>query len=149
MPVRRARLPAAALAATAALLLVAGPHPPAAQNAAPMEGDNSGCLCCHLDFDGEEIVAKHFAQQMTCPSCHGPSDAHRQDETLRTKPDLLWGRSEVDAFCRPCHPEHQQPAAVEQFRQQWLGKTRPNGRFIRPEAVCTDCHGEHTVPPAR
>lgn len=111
------------------------------------EGDNSQCLCCHMDFDGEDIVEKHLAKKITCRSCHGPSEPHRQDETLRTKPDLLWGRAEVRAFCRQCHQTHKKPAAVEEFRQKWLGKARPNGRFISKDAVCTDCHGEHTVPP--
>ena len=68
----------------------------------PDEGGNSGCLVCHMDFDGEEIVEEHLAQKITCRSCHGPSEPHRQDETLMTKPDLLWGRAEVVAFCSQC-----------------------------------------------
>jgi hypothetical protein len=115
----------------------------------PREGDNSPCLVCHMDFRGEEITEKHLARRMTCQSCHGPSEPHRQDETLRTKPDLLWGRAQVKAFCQSCHEGHKNAAAVEAFRQKWLDKARPNGRFIRSDAVCTDCHGEHTVPPKR
>jgi hypothetical protein len=115
----------------------------------PEEGDNSRCLCCHMYLDGEEIVEKHLKQKLTCRSCHGPSEPHRQDETLRTKPDYLWGRAEVTAMCGQCHGPHKNPAAVEQFRQQWLNKARPNGRFIRADAVCTDCHGEHTAPPKK
>jgi len=113
------------------------------------EGDNSACLCCHMDFDGEEVVDKHLAAKITCRSCHGPSEHHRQDETLMTRPDLLWGRAEVVEFCRQCHEQHENPDAVEQFRQEWLNKARPNGRFIGADAVCTDCHGEHTVPHQR
>jgi len=113
------------------------------------EGDNSRCLCCHMYLDGEEIVEKHLAQKITCRSCHGPSEPHRQDETLRTKPDLLWGRAEVKAFCQQCHEKHKNPAAVEEFRRKWVGQTRPNGRLIHEDAVCTDCHGEHTVPPRK
>lgn len=149
---------AAGLACAAVVLLaladwVSTPaHPPVAWAADPVEldeEDNAACLCCHLDFDGEEIVEKHLAVQITCRSCHGPSEHHRQDETLMTRPDLLWGRAEVAGFCRPCHEEHENPAAVEQFHQEWLNKARPNGRFIGADAVCTDCHGEHTVPPRR
>jgi hypothetical protein len=116
----------------------------------PEEGDNAACLCCHLDFDGETLCEEHLAQKITCRSCHGPSEHHRQDETLMTKPDLIYGRAEVVEFCRPCHDHHKNPAAVDAFRGQWLGKHRPaNGRFIGEDAVCTDCHGEHTIPKRR
>ncbi|MBM4049190.1 MAG: hypothetical protein FJ279_29165 [Planctomycetes bacterium] len=115
----------------------------------PREGDNAACLCCHMDFKGEDITEKHLAKRFTCQSCHGPSEPHRQDETLRTKPDWLWGRAEVSAFCRQCHEDHGDTATVQAFRQEWAGKARPNGRFIGKDAVCTDCHGEHTVPPKR
>jgi len=113
------------------------------------EGGNAACLCCHIDFDGEEIADKHLAQKITCRSCHGPSEQHRQDETLMTKPDLLWGRAEVVGFCKQCHESHKKPEAVAAFQAQWLNKARPNGRFIREDAVCTDCHGEHTIPKKR
>jgi hypothetical protein len=121
----------------------------AAEGVPREEGDNSRCLCCHMYLDGEELVVKHLAQKITCRSCHGPSEPHRQDETLRTKPDLLYGRAQVAAFCRRCHEQHKDAGLVEEFRQKWLGRTRPNGRFIHPDAVCTDCHGEHTVPPRK
>jgi hypothetical protein len=122
----------------------------AADQVRPDEGDNAACLCCHMDFDGEEICEKHLAQKITCRSCHGPSEPHRQDETLMTKPDLIHGRAEVVTFCRQCHPSHKKPEAVTAFLAQWVGKTRPdNKRFIREDAVCTDCHGEHTIPKKR
>jgi hypothetical protein len=121
-----------------------------ADEVTPDEGDNSACLCCHMDFDGEDLCEKHLAQKLTCRSCHGPSEQHRQDETLMTKPDLLYGRSEVVEFCRQCHESHPRPEAVAAFRAQWLGKHRPeNGRFIHEDAVCTDCHGQHTIPKKR
>jgi len=114
------------------------------------EGDNAACLCCHMDFDGEEICEKHLAQKITCRSCHGPSEPHRQDETLMTKPDLIYGRAEVVTFCKQCHPSHKKPEAVTAFHAQWLGKHRPeNKRFIREDAICTDCHGQHTIPKKR
>jgi hypothetical protein len=114
------------------------------------EGDNAACLCCHMDFDGEEICEKHLAQKITCRSCHGPCEYHRQDETLMTKPDLIYGRAEVVGFCKQCHASHKKPEAVAAFLAQWLGKHRPeNGRFIREDAVCTDCHGQHTIPKKR
>ena len=123
-----------------------GPRPAlAAEEVKLDDGNNAACLCCHADFDGEELVEKHLAQRITCRSCHGPSEYHRQDETLMTRPDLLWGRAEVVGFCKPCHAAHKNPAAVVAFQAQWVGKARPNGRFIREDAVCTDCHGQHTI----
>lgn len=111
------------------------------------EGDNAACLCCHLDFQGEELTEKHLAHRITCRSCHGPSEPHRQDETLMTKPDLIYGRAEVVSFCKPCHQSHRNPDAVAAFQAQWLNRHRPeNGRLIRNDAVCTDCHGQHTIP---
>jgi hypothetical protein len=114
------------------------------------EGDNAACLCCHMDFDGEEVCEKHLAQKITCRSCHGPCEPHRQDETLMTKPDLIYGRAEVVGFCKQCHESHKKPEAVAAFQAEWLNKTRPeNKRFIREDAVCTDCHGQHTIPKKR
>lgn len=136
---------AAAIASASAVLLIAGAQDP--QTVQPLEGDNGECFVCHIDFDGELLVQKHIEQGITCRSCHGASDHHRKDETLMTRPDLLWGRSEVVEMCRQCHEQHQNPDKVAAFKQQWTGKTRPdNSRHIHDDPVCTDCHGEHTIP---
>jgi hypothetical protein len=68
-----------------------------------------------------------------------------EDEMLMTKPDLLFGRSEVVEMCGQCHDEHKDPEAVEAFRKKWLGRSRPNGRTIRADSICTDCHGTHNI----
>jgi len=111
----------------------------------PMDDGNSSCVYCHIDFEGEEFVDVHLAQRITCRSCHGPSERHRQDETLMARPDRLFGRAEVGALCQQCHGPHRDPAAVEAFRSEWEGRARENGRFIYEDAVCTDCHGWHTI----
>lgn len=68
------------------------------------------------------------------------------DETLMTPPDILYGRTEVEAMCTHCHPTHHKDLEkVEGFRAKWLGKKRENGRGIQEDSVCTDCHGLHTI----
>jgi len=111
--------------------------------------DNSTCIVCHMDFSGETFTAAHEKEGIGCVQCHGASVPHSTDETLCTKPDILYGRLQVKPFCRTCHKAHKKPDAVEAFRQKWHGRARPNGRFIGDDAICTDCHGEHTIPPEK
>jgi len=101
------------------------------------------CYTCHLGLQDEEITAKHAVQGITCTSCHGPSVDHMHDEMQVTKPDRLFGRSEVEGMCGTCHEGHNDVKKVEAFRERWLGKTRPNGRLITTKSICTDCHGTH------
>ena len=70
-------------------------------------------------------------------------------------------RVEVNKMCSnpTCHPpggnhdayglqDHKDRAKAEAFYKQWLGRTRPNGRAITPDSVCTDCHGTHNLDKA-
>jgi len=107
--------------------------------------DNSMCIICHMDFDDEAITADHIWEGITCAHCHGTSVAHMHDETMMTSPDILYGRSEVEGLCQLCHQPHENPSAVEVFREKWAGKKRENGRGINSESICTDCHGLHTI----
>jgi len=113
-----------------------------------LPGDNSLCLLCHANFRDEEIVTVHLQQGITCAVCHGISFEHMNDETSRTKPDFLFGRAQVAAFCERCHGPHAEPEKVQAFLNEWKGKTRPNGRLILQQAMCTDCHGVHALPSA-
>jgi hypothetical protein len=110
-----------------------------------LPNDNSLCLLCHSNLREEELVTTHLAQGITCAHCHGISYEHMDDETSRTKPDILFGRAEIAAFCSRCHGEHEAPEKVAAFLDEWNGKTRPNGRLILRQAMCTDCHGEHVI----
>lgn len=107
--------------------------------------DNELCIICHLYFDDEPLANDHLNAGLTCMHCHGRSADHHHDETMMTSPDILYGRTEVDALCQACHQPHQNPQAVELFRQKWPGKKRENGRTITPASICTDCHGLHTI----
>jgi len=107
--------------------------------------DNSPCMVCHMDFAEEAISAKHAEAGYGCAFCHGESAAHGGDELNVTPPDVLLGRSEIDLFCKTCHPTHETGADCDAFLEKWRGKRRPNGRMIIPESVCTDCHGNHAI----
>ena len=106
----------------------------------------------------EEISTVHLDAGITCDECHGPSVEHLEDEMLMTKPDFLFGRSEVDKMCSnpTCHKpggdryiyafqDHIDTTAVKAFYNKWLGRIRPNGRVITAKSVCTDCHGTHKI----
>jgi hypothetical protein len=121
-------------------------------------GGNSKCYVCHPGLKTEDITTIHLDMGITCDLCHGPSIEHMHDEMLMTKPDLLFGRAEVQKMCSNpmCHrpgadrrvygrADHKNQAAVKAFHEKWLHRVRPNGRFITMKAVCTDCHGTHNI----
>ncbi|MHC4755982.1 MAG: family 16 glycoside hydrolase [Planctomycetota bacterium] len=110
--------------------------------------DNTLCFVCHGSLRSEEIVTNHGKEGVTCMNCHGESMNHMQDEMLMTKPDVLFGRTEIEGFCKDCHEVekvHSNKAKVDEFRRKWRGRIRPNGRAVTPESVCTDCHGTHNI----
>jgi len=109
------------------------------------EDNNDSCMCCHVDFKHELISKVHLEAGITCMCCHGDSEVHRADEFNLMPPDVVWGRREMEPFCKQCHPEHKHPDKVDAFMEEWESKRRPNGRWIETHSVCTDCHGEHAV----
>ena len=117
----------------------------AAQPEEKAPANNGLCLVCHLDLGAELIAEAHRVAGLSCADCHGTTTDHMHDEMLMTKPDVLFGRTEVEPLCKGCHEKHKNPEAVEAFRAEWLGKHRENGRAITPNAICTDCHGEHNL----
>jgi hypothetical protein len=128
----------------------------AEESQAEKPSGNSKCYVCHPSMKTEELTTSHLAMGVTCDACHGESVEHMHDEMLMTKPDLLFGRSEVRAMCSRCHEpggerefyerqDHKDPAAVEAFLEKWTGRMRPNGRAVNIDSVCTDCHGTHNI----
>jgi len=122
---------------------------------------NAKCYVCHPGLKTEEMTTVHLDMDITCDECHGPSVEHMHDEMLMTEPDLLFGRAEVNKMCSnpTCHKpggerdvyglkDHKDPVTAEAFMKKWLGRTRPNGRAITPDSVCTDCHGTHNLDKA-
>lgn len=110
-----------------------------------MPEDNELCFTCHANFREETLAKTHLSAGVACAMCHGISYEHMNDETSHTKPDVLFGRAEVTEFCSRCHEEHKGPDKVDAFLAEWKGRTRPNGRLIVQQAMCTDCHGEHAI----
>lgn len=119
-------------------------------------GGNSKCYVCHPAMKTEELTTDHLEINITCDVCHGASTEHMHDEMLMTKPDLLFGRSEVRGMCSRCHTlgdegyvfsieDHSNPKVVKAFLERWKGRMRPNGRNISEDSVCTDCHGTHNI----
>ena len=119
---------------------------------------NTKCYVCHPSLKTEDITTVHLDMGITCDECHGPSVEHMHDEMLMTKPDLLFGRAEVEKMCSnpTCHKpggdryvygfeDHKDHTAVKAFHKKWLHRIRPNGRFITMKSVCTDCHGTHNI----
>jgi len=120
---------------------------------------NSKCYVCHPDMKTEELTTSHLDMDVTCDECHGLSTEHMHDEMLMTKPDLLFGRAEVNKMCSnpSCHKpggaersvygrqDHGNPVVVEDFFEKWRGRMRPNGRAVSHDSVCTDCHGTHNI----
>ncbi len=108
---------------------------------------NSACMVCHIDFDEEELTVQHRKAGVMCARCHGFCQAHMNDEMAATRPDLIFGRAEVDKMCFECHLSHKRAhkdnKAFEAFFGKWRGKRRPNGQLIMKGAICTDCHGRH------
>ena len=107
--------------------------------------DNESCLVCHLDFKKEKIVVEHLEHGITCAGCHGDSEAHRGDEWNVVRPDVLWGRAEINDFCKRCHAKHKKSKAYDAFVAKWLDKRRLTGRYVTTDSVCTDCHGRHAI----
>jgi hypothetical protein len=109
------------------------------------QADNSACLDCHLDFADEPIVATHLEEGFGCTACHGESVAHGEDEANVTKPDVLFGRSQVDSFCTLCHDAHTGDNRYNEFMEEWGGRRRPTGVMLLDDATCMDCHGNHVL----
>jgi len=109
------------------------------------ESDNSSCMVCHVDFEEELIARVHLEAGITCMACHGDSLSHRSDEFNITRPDVIWGRAEIEPFCRQCHLQHKHPDKVEVYRKEHLSQRRENGRYVSVDSPCTDCHGKHAI----
>ena len=122
----------------------AGP-PTASPPKANRQADNVACLDCHMDFADELISAKHLDKGFACTACHGESIAHGEDEGNVTKPDVLFGRTQITPFCRQCHPTHKSGAEYDAFVKKWRGQRRPTGVMLLDDATCTDCHGRHAL----
>ena len=106
--------------------------------------DNSRCFVCHANYMQEKLATGHAKMNISCATCHGPSDAHIADESWAsggngTAPYRMYTRDKIDSSCRACHskdkidtPQHRVALADSEGKK-----------------VCTDCHGNHRLPQRR
>ncbi len=129
------------LAAPAPLLLEDEPASGASNGPG---ADNSRCFVCHVNYMQEKLATTHAQANVSCATCHGPSDAHIADESWAsggngTAPDRMYARDKIDASCMACHPKDK--------------TNTPQHLAVRADTegkkVCTDCHGNHRLPQRR
>ena len=98
---------------------------------------NGQCHVCHMNYEEEKLAVTHVEEGVGCATCHGPSDAHCNDENNLTPPDVLYPRGQIDAACMKCHSRDK------------LAKRKEHAAALAGAAadrkVCTDCHGEHRL----
>ncbi len=106
--------------------------------------DNSRCFVCHVNYMQEKLATTHAGANISCATCHGPSDAHIADESWAsggngTAPDRMYTRDRINSSCMACHPKEKIDT--------------PQHMAVLPDTegkkVCTDCHGSHRLPQRR
>ena len=91
------------------------------------------CVVCHVDASDQWTGTLHDRNDVGCIECHGPSEAHAQDENNEVLPDEIFARADVDRLCAECHRCTRSGVADEvPLRDVALGPP-----------VCTDCHRAH------
>ena len=106
--------------------------------------ENSRCFVCHVNYMQEKLATTHAKANISCATCHGPSDAHIADESWAsggngTAPDRMYTRDKINAACMACHPKDKVDTP-----QHMAVLADTEGK-----KVCTDCHGNHRLPQRR
>ena len=114
-------------------------------------GSQIFCTVCHSEVDVLFRDSAHFAEDLTCTSCHGGNASATEIESahgegFRGPPT----RAEIPGFCAGCHaePEQMRPYGIP-TDQYALYLTSRHGRGFAEGntqvAICTDCHGSHRI----
>jgi len=106
--------------------------------------DNSRCFVCHVNYMQEKLAVTHARANISCASCHGPSDAHIADESWGsggngTAPDIMYPRDKINPSCMTCHPKDK--TDTPEHKAILTGAPE--------QKVCTDCHGNHRLSQRR
>ncbi len=101
--------------------------------AKPEPADNSYCLVCHANYEGEKLTKGHHPAGVGCEKCHGESVKHSGDEDGLTPPDKMYDRAQVNPFCMSCH-EKDKISKRDEHKEFF--------KTLEPGETCNDCHGE-------
>jgi len=96
------------------------------------------CAACHTDPFEELQTHKHFAKSVSCDTCHGTSQQHR-NAVGATPPDKVAAPEQQPALCGTCHPAQRKPYEGSKHGQLVLAKSRTRA------ASCGTCHGVHSA----
>ncbi|MBS1825087.1 MAG: cytochrome c3 family protein [Acidobacteria bacterium] len=96
------------------------------------------CAACHSDPFEELQKHKHFAKSISCETCHGASEQHR-NAVGATPPDKVAAPDQQPALCGACHPAQRKPFESSKHGQLVLAKSRTRA------ASCGTCHGVHSA----
>jgi hypothetical protein len=124
---------------------------PATNAPAGSGADNSRCQVCHLNFMQEALTVIHARTNISCATCHGPSDAHIADESWAsggngTAPDKIYRKSLSRFACLGCHNW----VKLVESDKKTDREDKPNHLAVldgtnREKRFCTDCHGQHRM----
>ena len=96
---------------------------------------NYRCHVCHYNFASEDLSITHARQNIGCEHCHGPCDAHCDDEDNITPPDIMYPAEKIEPLCLGCHGEDTTKIPAHSDIKDDDGK----------KLICTQCHGEHRM----
>lgn len=94
------------------------------------------CAACHTDPFEDLQKHKHAAKSLTCETCHGASEQHR-NAVGATPPDRVAAPEAQPALCGACHPAQRKSYEPGKHGQLVLAKSRTRA------ASCGTCHGVH------
>jgi hypothetical protein len=96
------------------------------------------CLDCHRTYYADSFAILHSRQGIRCVDCHGPSEAHKNDEGNITPPDVMFARDDINTACRKCHSVRNRaiPAPISRKRHGEIARIEPK------DVMCMDCHGQ-------
>ena len=96
------------------------------------------CSACHATQVEDFKTHAHFAKNLSCDACHGPSVKHRTT-TGNAPPDRVAAPDEVPALCGACHTSQ-----LKEYSSSRHAKLVAERSKVR-SANCATCHGVHSA----
>ncbi|MBM3763154.1 MAG: hypothetical protein FJW36_23285 [Acidobacteria bacterium] len=101
---------------------------------------HEACKQCHTEPAADVESHPHFAKNISCDTCHGPSEKHRA-ASGHVAPDRIATREAVPPLCGTCHPTQ---LKSYQTSKHW---TALQASTKSPQ--CATCHGNHALRSAK